>query len=232
MKKAILTLVIFMAFTSLVSAQKKQSKGDGSSSPMFLSAEVNLSFARNPININYLKARLFLNKTMAIRLGLGLNSLSNTSKVTAAGLPDEETKNKYFIFGLYPGFELHLGHNDRLSPYVGAELGFSVKTSGTTVTNVGNVLNNKTECKSIWGDGTNPAYLRIGFNLVTGADFYVVKGLFVGVEVGFGFAYTNNNDSDVSNTVGTTTTTVTTPGSKISNIGVNFNPCIRLGWTF
>jgi len=231
MKKAILTLVAIVALTAFVSAQKKQSKG-GDGSSKFVSAEVNVRFIGAPININYLKARLFLNKTMAIRMGLSLNTLSISSKVVAAGLPDETTKNKYFIFGLYPGFEMHVGKNEKLSPYFGGEIAFSLKSSSTTITNTGNVLNNKDECKNIWGDGTNPAYIQLGVNLLTGVDIYIIKGLYVGVEIGFGLGYTVNNDAEVSTTRGTVIATVTTPGNKVTNIGVLFNPCLRLGWTF
>ena len=227
-----LTLLFFVAFTSFVNAQKKQSKGSEGSSK-FLSAEVNfrpLSVA--PISINYLKARLFLNKNMAIRMGFSMNTLSNTTKVAAAGLPDEETKDKYFVFGLYPGFEIHVGKNEKISPYFGGELAFSLKTSSTTITNAGNILNDKVVCKNIWNNNTNPAYVQIGLNLVSGFDFYLYKGLFMGVEVGFGFAYTINNDIEVSRTIANITNIVTTPGNKVANLGVNFNPAIRLGWTF
>ena len=229
MKKLFLTLSVLFAFASLVNAQFKPTSG--------FSAEVNFRpLSANPIQINDLRGRMFLNEKMAIRLGLSVNSLSTTTNVAGAALTDpiEVTVNKCFVFGLTPGFELHLGDFEKLSPYVGAEFGIGMKSASTTITNVGNVQSNKVVCEGIWGDLTNPAYTQVGFNLLTGVDYYIYKGLFMGAEVGFGFTSTSFKEVNVSTTVAATsvTTTQTTPGAKASNFGVNFNSAIRLGWSF
>ncbi|NTW34408.1 MAG: hypothetical protein HGB12_17605 [Bacteroidetes bacterium] len=229
MKKVILTLSALLAITTFVSAQYKPSEG--------FTAEVNFRpFNANPISINYLKARMFLSEKMAIRLGLSLNTTNSSTKVAGAALSDpiQETVNKFFVFGLYPGIEMHYGNYERLSPYFGAEINFEMKSASTTISNNGNIQNDKLECTGIWADNTNPAYTAVGFNLLTGVDFYVYKGLYMGAELGFGLSTFSFKEIKVSSTVAATsvTSTISTPGAKLSNFGVAFNPAIRLGWAF
>jgi len=229
MKKVILTLLALVAFTTLVSAQYKPSEG--------FTAEVNFCpLSANPIRIDYLKGRMFLGDKIAIRLGLSVNSLSNSTKVAGAALTDpiEETVNKSFVFGMFPGIEIHVGNYEKLSPYFGAEIDVAMKSASTTISNYNNVLNDKLEYTGIWSDLTNSAYTQVGFNLITGVDYYIYKGFYLGAEIGFGFLSTANKDIECAFTDAATSlkTSQTIPGAKLSNFGVNFNSAIRLGWAF
>ena len=233
MKKVALTMFAILAF---VIVSKAQNTAGG------ISTEINFRpFNANPIAVDYLKVRYFLSDKMAFRCGLSLNSLSNKHEVAgdltnnpAVTTDDatELTKNSSFIFGLFPGIEMHLGTNETISPYIGAELGFQMKSSSGSVANVGNDATQSSSTKGIWCDGTNPGYTQIGLNLLTGVDVHIYKGMYLGAEFGFGFASTSIKDTEVSNTAAGVTTTVKTLGDNNFNFGVNFNSAIRLGWSF
>lgn len=221
MKKLFLAIIV-LAIAISSNAQFKPSQGD-------FSAEVNFRpLSANPIQIDYLKGRMFLNSNMAIRLGFEFNSYSNTTKTDFSGIT-EETKSSYFVFGLRPGIEFHMKGTDRLSPYYGADLIFSTKSSSKEITNTGGTSGKTVKYEGAWDNtGTQAAYTMIGLNLVFGTDYYVTKNLYMGAELGFGFISTSYKD--ISYPSGTTTITI--PGASESNLGVNFNSAIRLGWAF
>ena len=76
-------------------------------------------------------------------------------------------------------------------------------------------------------------YTQIGLNLLFGADYYISKHLYLGVELGFGFNSTSYKDNTITVVIPNTTTTPTTnPGSSAFNLGVNYNSFLRLGWAF
>lgn len=223
MKKLFLAIIV-LAIAISANAQFKPSQGD-------FSAEVNFRpLSTNPIQVDYLKGRMFLNSDMAIRLGLELNSYSETSKSTNTANPPitEETTNKYMIFGLRPGIEFHMKGTDRLSPYYGAEIAFSMKSASTKITNFNKVDGSNVEVNGAWQDGSNMGYTMFGINLLFGADYYVAKHLYLGAEIGFGFFNYSYKDTEVTSG----TTTKTTPNGSDMNMGVNFNSAIRLGWAF
>ncbi|MEI6696429.1 MAG: hypothetical protein WCO13_10190 [Bacteroidota bacterium] len=230
MKKTIFILMLVLGFTTIVSAQYKPSKG--------FDAEVNFRpFNANPISIDYLKVRMFLNEKMAIRLGFEFNSYSETNKVAipagSTNKVEQVTNNSYFIFGLHPGIEIHMATDaERLSPYFGAELNFSMKSASTDITGVGNDPTKSGTVSGAWNGGTNPGYTIIGLNLLFGADYYIAKHIYMGAELGFGFQSASGKDIVTTNVVSGVSTAVTNPGSSSFNLGVNFNSAFRLGWSF
>lgn len=235
MKNLMLTLLFVSAFTFITVAQERQD--DGSFKPTSgFTTEVNFIPANTaaPISMNFLKLRMFMSESMALRLGfdLGMHSEKSTKLSTVTTDPNEETKNSYFIFGLNPGIEMHMGDMPKLSPYVGAELGISMKTSKTTVTNAGNVNNNTIETTNCWADGSNPGYFELSLNFILGTDYYFSKHLFMGAEMGLGFANTSFKEQKQTATSGGVSITVTNPKSSSMNFGINYNPAIRLGWAF
>lgn len=229
MKKLFLSLSMILVFVTFVNAQYKPTSG--------FTAEVNFRpFTATPIQVNYLKARMFLSENMAVRLGLELNSFGKTDKaVFNAGTPTElieETKSSYFIFGLNPGIEMHMPGTDRLSPYFGAELNFSMKSSSTDITNKGGNANKTEKYEGCWSDGTNNAYSIFGLNLLFGADYYITKSLYMGAEMGLGFQSRSGKDITFTATTGGVSNSYKVPGGSETNLGVNFNSAIRLGWAF
>jgi len=235
MKKLIFSLLFISAFAFITVAQEKLD--DGSYKPTSgFTTEVNFIPANTaaPISMNFLKIRMFMSESMALRLGFDLGMHSNKSTVmsTVTTEPNEETKNSYFIFGLNPGIEMHMGDMPKLSPYVGAELGISMKSSKTTVTNAGNVNNSTLETENKWADGSNPGYTEFSFNVILGADYYFSQHVFMGAEMGLGFANTSFKEQKETATSGGISLTVTTPKSSSMNLGINYTPAIRFGWAF
>lgn len=234
MKKVSLTLLALVAFVMI---SKAQYTAGG------ITTEVNFRpFNANPIAVDYLKVRYFLSDKMAVRCGLSLNTMNEKSEV-AGDLTDnpgvttndatELTKNSCFIFGLFPGIEMHLGTNEKISPYVGAEIGFQMKSAKGSIANLNNDATQSVACKGVWTDGSNQAYTQFGFNLLTGVDVAIYKGLYMGAEFGFGYSSTSLKDVETSVTVaGVTTTAPLVLGDNFGNFGVNFNSAIRLGWSF
>jgi hypothetical protein len=192
--------------------------------------EVNFTpLSATPIGLNYLKARYFIADDMVFRIGLDIRMNSNKSEPINSVDPNKnhEQTMSYTQFGLYPGIEKHFGSLERLSPYVGAELGFVTKGSKSSYTD--NNANTTVETKGAWGDGSNRGFTSIGLNVIAGADFYVAKKLYLGTEIGFGFQSVTQKEVEV--TSGSTTNTASVKAST-TDIGFNFNPAIRLGFCF
>ena len=103
------------------------------------------------------KVRLHLNEKMAVRLKLGRNS-----------------KESITTFSIMPGFEYHFTKYERISPYVGGEIGLLTSTAKTKTDNTEN--DDKTETK-------RPG-LGFGVNVFTGVDLYLSKDLNKGFELG------------------------------------------------
>lgn len=235
MKKLILSFLFVSAFAFITFGQEMQDNGSYKPTSGF-TTEVNFLPANTsaPISMNCLKLRMFLSESMAIRLGfdLGMHSTKSTVVANDPANPNEETKNSYFLFGLRPGIEMHMGDMSRLSPYVGAEFAFVTKSSKTEITNYNNVNNNTVETKNVWFSGSNPGYTEISFNLLLGADYYFSQHLYCGAEMGLGFANTSFKEQKVTTTVSNISITVTQPKSSSMDLGINYIPAIRLGWAF
>jgi len=97
-----------------------------------------------------------------------------------------------------------------------------------------------------YGYGYQNAPLTFGINAIFGMDFYIYKGLYMGAELGLGYAFETYLKGSYKETV----TTVTTPYNGLpvketdskdekfedkmtsGNFGFRYNPMIRLGWRF
>ncbi|MCB2221911.1 MAG: hypothetical protein KQI35_16085 [Bacteroidetes bacterium] len=192
--------------------------------------EVNFTpLSASPIGLNYLKGRYLMSEDMVFRLGVDIRVHSDKSEPINGADPDinDERKMSYTQFGLYPGIEKHFGNMERLSPYIGAELGFVTKGSKSSYTD--NNANTTVETKGAWSDGSNRGFTSIGLNVLAGADFYFAKKIYLGTEVGFGFQSMTMKEVEV--TSGSTTNTTNVKAST-TDIGFNFNPAIRLGFWF
>tara|TARA_R110002096_G_scaffold117210_3_gene253876 strand:+ start:12891 stop:13562 length:672 start_codon:yes stop_codon:yes gene_type:complete len=188
--------------------------------------EVNFApLGGNPISINNLKFRYFMDSQTALRVGFSVSSSSTTDiQLQGPNQIEVEGTNSSFGFSINPGIEKHFEGTDRLSPYVGAELNFA--SSSTTQTQeslngAGDAIAGESEVK----DGST----TLGLNLLLGADWYFSKHIYMGTEVGFGFATTSNADTESTPVTGPK---VSTPNGSSSNFGPNFNSRIRLGFLF
>lgn len=224
MKKFIAISILIICASAFANAQDYKPVAGN------VAIEVNFTpLSAAPIGLNYLKARYFVADDLVFRLGLDIRMHSSKSEPTNATDPAvlDEEKMSYTQFGLMPGIEKHFGKWERFSPYIGAEIGFTTKSSKYEFTD--NDANVTSEVKGAWADGSNRAFTTFGINALAGADFYFTKKFYLGTEIGFGFASTT--EKEVESTVGSTTNTVMQK-EAMTDLGFNFNPAIRLGFCF
>ncbi|WP_316840636.1 outer membrane beta-barrel protein [Pedobacter gandavensis] len=186
-----------------------------------------------------LRFRYFQKENLAFRLGFNVEStndktnvygLDNTQHAGKKGSIDESATKVLINLGV----EKHFAGSSRLSPYVGADLLFGtgsskVKTDNAVITGAS---------AGAYADGTfieakAPSYTSIGLRGVIGADYYIAKRLFLGVEAGLGFSYEKEGKSETKTTIGGTTTTVKhkSAGSNTS-ISPSVITGLRVGFAF
>lgn len=173
------------------------------------------------------KVRLHLNEKMAVRLSLDLNTA--TDKVTTfyndANQKEQETHNKttQTVFSIMPGFEYHFTKYERISPYVGGEIGLLASSLKNKTDNTEN--DNYTET-------TRPGF-GFGINVFTGVDVYLCKGLYLGFELGLGYRSIDTKRGKTTTVTGTTTNeNKGTTADLLSVFGFHASPSLRVGWCF
>jgi len=207
----------------------------------------------NPIGINGIRFRLFNSETSAIRVNFFLGSSTVTDVIAQEGSinaanpvsPMLQEYDRAFDFTLRPGYEIHFEGTDRLSPYVGAEIDFGMGSMSTETEKWG--LDNLTDLSVgknvVWTETHKSSYTRFGINLLAGFDYYFADNLYLGAELGYGFATTNIGDDvvEVSNqaawsyensfgtTLGDDLPAPVVKGSEF-NVGPTVNGRIRLGF--
>lgn len=126
------------------------------------------------------KARYFKADNLAYRVLVFANVESETTKAD----PDDLKENKFGL-GLGFGMEKHFAGTERLSPYVGFDgiVGFD---------------SSKSEQGS--NETKGPNSFRIGVRGVFGADYYVAKKLYLGLEGGLGLFYRSTGETEVNGT--------------------------------
>lgn len=225
MKNFFTVLLVVLCASAFVHAQDyKPTAGN-------VALEVNFTpLSAQPIGLNYLKTRIFIADDFVFRAGLDfrMNSAnSEPTNATNANVTDEE-KMSYIQFGIFPGFEKHFGSYERFSPYIGGEIGLTLKSANYEYTD--NDANTTTEVSGAWDQtGTNRGFTSFGVNALAGADFYFTKKFYLGAEIGFGVQSVSHKEVETS--VGNTTNTVLNKESTM-DVGFNFNPAIRLGFSF
>jgi hypothetical protein len=190
-----------------------------------LTAEVNFNpFSSSPISINYLRLRKFISDQSAVRLGFSLGLRNQT--------PFENTTQSSFEINLRPGYEHHFVGTDRLSPYIGFDVDIAIKSSSfsddrTSAQNPGQY----SKISGAWDtNGTERGFTRFGANFLIGADYYVIKRLYLGIEFGYGFQVISSSDISLTPRVGTAPTP--SKGGSVFQVGPNYNSSIRLGFVF
>jgi hypothetical protein len=162
-------------------------------------------------------------------------------------------------FGILPGIEYHFLKNSKVSPYLGLELSFfnrSVKSHyrdysqeydnnlgeyryiPIEVDIEGSTRSITTEyIQSLYGysyysrtEYLNRAYTSFGGNLLAGCDFYFMRNMYAGVEIGLGYNFIKQEKVtiDFSNEVDPTII----PSFTTSKFGLYYNSALRLGFWF
>lgn len=220
MKKVIFTLVI-VCFAAMYSHAQFKPEGGTFTTELQFSP-----FSSQPFSEVGIRGRYFFNDNLALRLNLDFGITS--SKVeSGTGTTKATAKYSETTFSILPGIEYHLGNMERVSPYVGAELGFT--SFGTKAKVEGD--NYTSEITN--GGSDRDGYNELGIGIVLGVDFYIVQGLYMGAELGFGFGMATAKKGEESVTVGgSNTTNKYEDKASAMNVGFNCIPQIRLGWRF
>jgi hypothetical protein len=208
----------------MADAQYKPTGGDKN-------LEVNFSpLGGSPVSIFGIKARQFKDGGSALRLGvfIGLESSSEITQDADSELDLLETKDQMssFSISIQPGIEKHMEGTDRLSPYTGAYV--SIGYTSTT-----DKMETQWDADNIGTQTDKSGALNLGLNAVAGMDWYFTENAYLGIEMGFGVAYSSDltnkttfegfdpNPDDAEGTVGNTNS---------FQLGPNVVAQLRLGW--
>jgi len=172
-----------------------------------------------------ISAKCFVSKKSELRIDLlfGFSSDKEKNPVPEGKTGKEEVeKNTATAFGLNLGLNYHFNGTERISPYIGFLLGFGV----------GNEKVNINNWKFVSGDyhsSHKERFLGMQIMVATGFNWYIVKGLYIGAEVGLGLGF----EKMTKKSEGEETPTITENPTG-SNFGISFfaTPAIRLGWKF
>ncbi|MDR1459104.1 MAG: hypothetical protein LBI60_02695 [Bacteroidales bacterium] len=190
------------------------------------SGNVSSFLTNRGINVFGISAKYFCIDQVELRADLlfGFNSAKDKRK-NPAGSETEITKRARTLFGLNLGANYHFKGTERISPYVGAILGVGFLNQSERITTLNFVSDDHSRSKQ--------GGLYMDLAVVTGFNWYIVNGLYLGAEVGLGLEFVKDLKSLTTTKIGGTETTVTVNPSH-SEIGLNFyaNPAIRLGWKF
>ena len=195
MKKTILLLICVLAFT-FANAQDetdvfKQSSGDKNlelqfdPGAIFNSSNTNNVFS-NGVGIRF---RLFQSESIAYRLQANI-SYTNFTTITQdadnnANLLELKDKNSSIDINLSPGIEKHFAGTKRLSPYIGGALNIGYQSSTEQSDyQAGNVVYVGKTKNGDPGDG-----FSFGLVGLAGADFYIAKKVYLGLELNYGVYY-------------------------------------------
>ena len=236
MKKIILTFATIFAFGVIGAQEKfdyKPKKGT-------VSTEVGLTGGLNNANFNLntgvLKFRYFLKDDLGLRIGFANNSTKIEESDNTVPTNIETITNKAGNFEINLGIEKHFAGSDRLSTYAGADLligfgnasieGSDQSGNSFSVDGGANYNNNTNSFDSRASNG-------FGVRLLTGADYYIAKKLFLGVEAGLNIVSATLKEISITNNFGSTsTTTVDTPERKGSGFSTNVIGGVRIGYQF
>ena len=249
MKKILLVAFCASLFAvPTVSAQKQAGK-EGNLQVLFA------PLGGSPISINGISYRKFnADGKKALRLNVFLGMTNKTEVITQAidtgtfatggGRPEGDKKSSSFTIGLRPGYEWHCPGTDRLSPYCGVEVLFSLTSTKVEADSVKNNVTASTAATDYKvltieqkGKGASTSF---GLNLIAGADYYIAKNLSLGVELGFGFSMTTMPDIESERVDVTSPTDVTwvvkenalEKQGKEMQVGPNAVAQLKLGWLF
>ena len=232
MKKVLLTAAAVMTF-GLMNAQEETTSAYKPVTGT-ITTEVNLNGGLNNANFNLntgaLKFRYFLKDDMALRLGLGINSdknetVDNSDPTNVATLINKNSNNLINL-----GIEKHFAGSERLSTYAGADLLIGFKGASAEVTANGYSLNvDGANIDPATGDYEGNASTDLGFRLFTGADYYITKKVFLGVEAGLNFLTSSQKDIEITET-GSPNENIA--GGKSGGFSTNVIGGVRIGFQF
>jgi len=233
MKKTIFSVLAAVTVaTSAMAQDYKQAAGNKS-------LEFQLApLGGSPISIGGISFRKFTTDKMAWRVNAFIGMSSKSDKPvpadTASGKLETTHKSSTFNVTLQPGVIWFMEGTDRLAPYWGAQIDFGMQMSTDKAQdNVAGTTPKSYTIGTTTTKGTD-GFTRIGAGLVAGFDYYIAKKLFLGAEMGFGFAL--NSKSTIKTTIdgypaGAKAPADVKQGSDFT-FGPNAQAKLRLGFLF
>lgn len=198
MKKALLFFALILVAATGTYAQK-QTGGEKNLEVQFA------PLGGNPVSIAGIRMRIFNSETSAVRIGLFLGGTTDREITAQPGetggdtdSPELVNTDRTFSVSLRPGYEKHFAGTDRLSPYVGAEVLFTLNRQTNIEESYSTNSFTDPDSKVLWETTTTDGSTIFGLNLVAGTDFYFADNIYLGAELGFGFASTRQRDTETS----------------------------------
>jgi len=180
------------------------------------------------LGIGGVSVKYFFTPKLELRgdLVFGFWSDKDKNPVPSGGIGVESvSKNSSSAFGLNLGLNYHFNGTERISPYVGALVGFGLFNEKTKTDNLFHVDGDYQS----WKTGGIGAQVVVA----TGFNWYIVNGLYIGAEVGLGFQFTKELKSETKSSIGgVSNTTTIDPTASACQINFLAVPALRLGWKF
>lgn len=219
MKKILLIAAMAIIGVTSINAQYKPEK-------MSIATELNYSGSSVSLPEYGARVRMFLNENMVVRLGIGFNTSSNkTTKYEMNADPETETYTTTTTtqFSILPGFEYHFSKFERVSPYVGAEIGFLTGVE---------TLNEEYSDSDNYSKTKSPT---MGFRIsaIAGVDVHIYKGFYLGAELGLGYNMQSKQRGETTDYRGGVTVEQKGDNSSTNgSFGFIATPALRIGWFF
>jgi len=182
-----------------------------------------------------IKYRHFSSEEKAFRMIVNLSYKNATDIIQQADSDADllELKSSGSIMGItfMPGIEKHFTGSKKISPYVGMQGMLGYKTTSLSVEYQDN---NSIYTETIKNDasGLGEGYMAFGVGLFSGVDYYFVKKLYIGVELGYGLQYSKLLNTTRKDEHDSSSDTEHKNGYSIGASPYLATGNIRLGWTF
>ena len=181
----------------------------------------------NEVNLigGQLRGIYVVSEKVEVKLGVGFGLNKTKSDNGESGAAWAENANRVSSFSINPGVNYIFEGTKKLSPYIGAELGYGMSASKVKrETNAGKIIDKNADVDR---------YNNFKFNALAGFDYFFAKNIFVGVEVGLGVNISVLKESYTETTAdGKTTKDESKVDAHTVNFAPSFTPSLRLGWAF
>jgi hypothetical protein len=251
----LLSLLVLINFPILCFSQTEKAISVPDKKTVMIELNFNPFGNEQVFSFTNLQTKFWLNNSTALRMGFEFDQNKNTitkEDYDITVLNKNTVKENSFLFGIKPGVEFRILESSKISPYWGVELMYKYKKSGADYVdyiseynpNTGDnyYVKKTTEVKNAWRyQDPNYYYLysfekerafnTFGANLLLGADYFIVKHLYLGFEIGLGYEATKFRKIEIT-TTDTTIPVKPYPAIKTSSFGFYYNSAIRIGVWF
>lgn len=195
---------------------------------------------------------------VALRLGLQVgniqNDMSNNDYDQKVQYPSTYSE-KSFNYGIMPGIEYHFLKNSKISPYMGLEVTYKKRNSSSVYEDYATSSSSNNAYQKYDVDGgwrgteyytyyyngqeytdsyttydNNRSNHSLGTNLLLGSDFYLLKNMYLGFEIGLGYNY--QKFEKITLTTTSSVEPAVAPSYHMTSLKFIYNNSIRLGIWF